>query len=140
MYTKELHIPFQAYIYIYIITDAISKGTFITLGSARSLQYMCTGSIHHPSPVRRVLPPTPGKTVDALPPSKPRRHKHSHHGTPALTRIKQIPSCASSDGLDIGIRPQLQRIAAEVSARLIGYGDRNPPPVRAVMQLGHDAL
>ena len=41
------------------------------------------------------------------------------------------PESPLTDQLDSGIRQRLQRIAAEVSARLIGYEGRKPPPVSA---------
>lgn len=68
---------------------------------------------------RRLLPPTPGKALNPSPPSKPQRLKKPEHCGPA----------PALDSLDAGIRPQLQRIAAEISARVIGYEGRKPPPV-----------
>lgn len=93
------------------------------LGSARCLQYTCSGSIHSP-PIRRVLPPTPGKGVGPSPPSKPPRNKQQH-GTPLPVLVQ--PTLAGY--ADTGIRQRLQRIAAEVSSRLVGYEGRKPPPV-----------
>ena len=75
---------------------------------------------------RRVLPPTPGKTLDASPPSKPLRVKKQGHCEPLPKR--ELPA-SDSDSLKEGIRSQLQRIAAEISARLVGYEGRKPPPV-----------
>ncbi len=105
-------------------------GAFVTLGS-RSFQYVCpeltvTSNSTSLAP-RRVLPPTPGQTVGPSPPSKPRRQKQQlNEGGVSLSRVDPT---STAHQLDHGIRQRLQRIAAEVSARLIGYEGRKPPPV-----------
>ena len=81
-------------------------------------------------PPRRVLPPTPGQSVKSAPPSKPRRHKQQGEVGVSLARVEPTSS-PPPDQLDEGIRQRLQRIAAEISARLIGYEGRKPPPVSA---------
>ena len=106
-----------------------SLGSFVTLGS-RSFQCVCgemTGT-GYPLVVtpRRVLPPTPGQSVKPAPP-KPRRHKQQGEVGVSLARME--PTSPPLDQLDEGIRQRLQRIAAEISARLIGYEGRKPPPV-----------
>ena len=44
------------------------------------------------------------------------------------------------NSLDAGIRTRLQRIAAEVSARVIGYEGRKPPPVSLFAERGNSLL
>ena len=99
-------------------------GAFLTLGSARSLQFVPTVQ-GQPPPVRRVLPATPGKAVDISPPSKPQRLKKQE-------TCETSPLSSQDDSLDAGIRQRLQRIAAEISARLVGYEGRKPPPVSSL--------
>lgn len=95
------------------------QGAFIILGSNRSLQYVVPESTK--PIVRRMLPPTPGKTVESSPPSKPPRNKPTHQQSASF--LSATASETSS------IRQQLQRIAAEVTARHSGYEGRKPPPV-----------
>ncbi len=102
-------------------------GAFVVLGSARSLQYVST-ELSQSHIKRRVLPPTPGKALDSSPPSKPQRLKKQDQCVPSQV--------ADNHALDAGIRPRLQRIAAEISARVVGYEGRKPPPVSACMLIG----
>lgn len=88
------------------------------------MQYVATGSNYRPQVIRRVLPPTPGKSLESSPPSKPQRLKRQCEPSPPAHISNE-----SDDSLDVGIRPRLQRIAAEISARIAGYEGRKPPPV-----------
>ena len=92
------------------------------------------------SPVKRVLPQTPGQALNRKPPSKPPRQqatktKVESSGEGGSESSRSYSYSGSVDfersAIDEGLRARLKRIAKEIASRASGYQDRKPPPVRS---------
>lgn len=132
---SRAHTHTDTHTYSHARTCTHIAGTFLDLGASYQFQYISSKV----SPVKRVLPQTPGQALDRNPPSKPPRQQISTTKVESSSeRVSEMSGSHSCGGrveleksaIDEGLRTRLKRIAKEVASRASGYQDRKPPPVR----------
>ena len=108
------------------------------MGASYQFQFV-SSKLNDTSPVKRVLPQTPGQPTNEKPPSKPPRHhvtKAADTETVDAGSDTSYSYCGSIDleqsTIDEGKRSRLKRIAKEIASRSSGYQDRKPPPVSCI--------
>lgn len=120
--------------YLSVLSLSFFPGTFLDLGASYQFQYL-SSKVSSNSPIKRVLPQTPGQALNGKPPSKPPRQqiKKTKEETSAETSNSYSYSGSvdlERSAIDEGLRARLKRIAKEIASRASGYQDRKPPPVR----------
>lgn len=123
-----------------LLWSAHHTGTFLDLGASHQFQFVSSKVCSNTSPLKRVLPQTPGQLTNGKPPSKPPRHHIPRTNDREIMNSGAEASNSYSGSIDLekssideGLRSRLKRIAKEIASRSSGYNDRKPPPVYSVL-------